>query len=107
MCQATVLFISIDGMCQWLASVYAGINKHWEEIVSSSASQAEIMVLEFVLCIHELMAFTVFSIYFMLMCYSKNLALRYSCFPRTSLISSSVKMFLGLRADYVQPSPPL
>lgn len=30
-CQATVLFISIDGMCQWLASVYAGINKHREE----------------------------------------------------------------------------
>lgn len=107
MCQATVLFISIDGMCQWLASVYAGINKHWEEIVLSSASQAEIMVLEFVLCIHEPMAFMVFSIYFMHMCDSRNLALRYSCFPRTSLISSSVKTFLGLRADYVQPSPPL
>jgi len=30
-CQDTTLFISIDSVCPWLASVYAGINKHWEE----------------------------------------------------------------------------
>jgi len=60
-CQATMLLISIDGICQWLA----GINKHWEEAVLLRASQAGIMVLETVLCIHEVMMFLVFSIYFM------------------------------------------
>lgn len=64
-CQANTLLISIDGICQWLASLYAGINKHWEEVVLSRASQAGIMVLETVLCIHEVMTFLVFSIYFM------------------------------------------
>lgn len=79
------------------------------KIALLSASQAEITVLGFVLCIHEVMAFLVFSIYFMFMCDSKNLALKYHNFPRMCLIFSSIKMFLflGLKANCSQPSPPL
>lgn len=55
--QASVIFISTDGLCQWLVSLYASINKTWEKIALARASQAEIMVLEFFLCTHKVTAF--------------------------------------------------
>lgn len=72
----------------------------------SSASQAEIMAPEFFLCIHEVIAFLVFSIYFMFVCDSKNFALQYPSFPSINLILSSIKLllFLGLRCHCLQPS---
>lgn len=101
--QAPVIFISTDGVCQWLASLYAGINKSWEKIVLSRASQAEIMALEFFLCTHEVTAFVVFSIYFMFMRHSQSLALKYPRFSSMGLILFSIKSFLGLRAHCLQP----
>lgn len=101
--QATVIFISTDGVCQWLASLFTGINKGWEKIVLSRASQAEIMALEFFLCTHKVTAFVLFSIHFMFMCHSQSLALQYPQFSSMGLILSSVKLFLGLRAHCLQP----
>lgn len=101
--QATVIFISTDGVCQWLASLYASINESWEEIVLSNASQAEIMALEFFLCTHKVTAFVVFSIYFMFVCHRQSWALQYPEFSSMGSVLSSVKLFLGLRAHCLQP----
>lgn len=93
-CQATMLFISIISVCQWLASVYAGINKHWEEncVVRHKSSRNNGT---WILCIHEVIAFLLFSIYFLFMCDSKNLALQYPSFHIMSLIFFSIKLLVS------------
>lgn len=105
--QASVVFISTDGVCQWLASLYASINKSWEKIVLSRASQAEIMALEFFLCTHEVTAFVVFSIYFMFMCHSQNLALQYPGFSSMSLILILHKVVSGVKSSLFAASLPM